>query len=282
MRSPQSTVEAGTPTLTWHEPSGDARAVLVIAPAMGTRQDYYAPFADYLASRGILVGTFDYRDSGFNQPANLAASVVTMRDWHHDLDAAIDAAAKRAPDVPRIVCGHSLGGQLLGVIRNRQSVDAMMTVASGTGYWRHNPRMFFRLLYLWFFAMPVYTRAFGYFPGRRFGKVGDLPKHIALAWSRWCRHPEYLLGDAAMREIAGYHEVSAPVLSFSFSDDTYIPKPAIEQLHGWFTGAQVTCRHLTPPEAGAKSVGHFGFFKLGHDHALWREAADWLLRQGRT
>ena len=30
-----------------------------------------------------------------------------------------------------------------------------MTVASGTGYWRHNPRMF-SLIYLWFFAMPVY------------------------------------------------------------------------------------------------------------------------------
>ena len=157
-----------------------------------------------------------------------------------------------------------------------------MTVASGTGYWRHNPRMFFQLLYLWFFAMPVLTRAFGYFPGRRVGMVGDLPKHIALDWSRWCRHPEYLMGDAAMRAIAGYEEVAAPILSFSFEDDAYIPKPAIEQLHRWFTGAAVTRRHLTPHEAGAKSVGHFGFFKLGSDHVLWREAADWLLQQRRT
>ncbi len=270
------------PRVTWFEPSGPARASLVIAPAMATRQDYYAPFAEFLASRGIRVATFDYRDAGFNQPSKLAGSDATMQRWLEDLDGAIELAAARSPGIPRLVCGHSLGGQLLGVIRNRLNVDALMTVASGSGYWRHNPRMFLKLLYLWFFAMPVYTRAFGYFPGRRFGKVGDLPKHIALDWSRWCRHPEYLMGDAEMRAIAGYDTVTAPILSFSFEDDVYIPKPAIEQLHGWFTGAHVTRRHLTPQEAGAKSVGHFGYFKLGAAHTLWHEAAEWLLQQGKT
>ena len=269
------------PPVTWYEPNESPRASLVIAPAMGTRQDYYAPFAEYLCSRGILLATFDYRDAGFSRPANLAESTATLHEWHANLDHALDAAAQRAPNAPRLVCGHSLGGQLLGVIRNRINVDAMMTVASGTGYWRHNPRMFFKLIYLWFFAMPVYTRAFGYFPGKRFGKVGDLPKQIALDWSRWCRHPEYLMGDEAIRAIAGYHEVQAPILSFSFEDDAYIPKPAVDQLHGWFNGARVTRRHMRPQEAGARSVGHFGFFKLGAGHALWNEAADWLLQQER-
>jgi predicted alpha/beta hydrolase len=276
------TTAGTTVTLTWFEPVGAVGATLVIVPAMGTRQDYYVPYAEYLASRGILVATFDYRDAGFNQPANLAKSTVTLREWLENIDNAIEAAAQRAPHVPHLVCGHSLGGQLLGVIRNRNRVDAMMTVASGTGYWRHNPRMFFQLLFLWFFAMPVFTRAFGYFPGRRIGLVGDLPKHVALAWARWCRHPEYLMGDAAMRAIAGYHEVQVPILSFSFEDDAYIPKPAIEQLHGWFAASRVTRRHMTPQEAGAKSVGHFGFFKLGADHALWQEAADWLLQQRKS
>jgi predicted alpha/beta hydrolase len=187
------------------------------------------------------------------------------------------AARDRADGAPLAILGHSLGGQLLGVLRHRTQVHAVLTVASGTGYWRHNPKWFLKLFYLWFFAMPVYTRLFGYFPGRKLGKVGDLPRAIALSWSSWCRHPQYLMGDQSMRQRAAYHEVTAPILSFSFADDRYIPKPAIEQLHGWFTRANVTRRHLTPAEANAKSIGHFGFFKLGRDHALWREASEWLL-----
>ena len=82
---------------------------------MGTRQDYYAPFAEYLCSRGILLATFDYRDAGFSRPANLAESTATLHEWHANLDHALDAVAQR--QTRRDSFAATVGGQLLGVIR---------------------------------------------------------------------------------------------------------------------------------------------------------------------
>ncbi|MBL8519064.1 MAG: alpha/beta hydrolase [Betaproteobacteria bacterium] len=267
---------------TWFTPAAPPRALLLIAPAMSVRQDFYAPFAEFLRDAGFEVGTFDYRDAGFGARQRPAESNVTLLDWRDDVDAMLGEAERRAAGRPVLYCGHSLGGQLLGLLNRHPSIRAALTVASGTGYWRHNPKMTLRLLYLWFFAMPVYTRAFGYFPGRRLGKVGDLPREIALSWAAWCRHPEYLMGDEAMRAQAAYAAVTAPILSVSFDDDTYVPQPAVEQLHGWFRNAPVDRRHMTPGSAGGKAVGHFGFFKLGRGHALWREAAHWLVAQSES
>ncbi|MBI3716790.1 MAG: alpha/beta fold hydrolase [Betaproteobacteria bacterium] len=263
----------------WFEPAGAARAVMVIAPAMGVRQDYYTAFAQYLSEHGILVVTFDYRYVGFNEPASLRGVPVTFDDWREDLDTMIEAAVARAPGLPLYVCGHSLGGQILGLLRNRRRIAGVLTVASGTGYWRHNPRRSLQLLYLWFFAMPLYSRLFGYFPGERLNKVGNLPREIALTWARWCRQPEYLMGDESVRRQAGYEDVRAPVLSFSFSDDTYIPRPAIEQLHGFYRNARIERHHISPADVGESRIGHFGFFKLGEPHALWRQSLQWLAAQ---
>jgi predicted alpha/beta hydrolase len=247
---------------------------------MGVRQDYYTAFAEYLASAGFLVATIDYTDMGFNEPPSMRGSAVTFANWQDDLDTLIEAAAAKAPGKPLLLCGHSLGGQLLGTLRHRQRVTAALTIASGTGYWGHNRPMMLKLLYLWYVAMPLATRLFGYFPGRRLGKVGNLPREIALTWSRWCRHPQYLMGDAAIRARAGFDDVSVPILSLSFADDDYIPKSAIEQLHGFYSRARVERRHLRPSEVGEKRIGHFGFFKLPPGHALWAECAVWLSAQG--
>ena len=45
-------------------PPGPAVGSVVIGGAMGVRQEYYAPFADWLSGQGWRVGTFDYRGSG--------------------------------------------------------------------------------------------------------------------------------------------------------------------------------------------------------------------------
>ena len=257
------------------------KASIVIAPAMGVRQDYYTGFAEFLASEGFQVATIDYTDMGFNEPQSLKQSTVTISDWCADLDALIATAYDKSPDLPIIICGHSLGGQLFGALNNRHLITAALTIACGTGYWGHNPRMRLKLLYLWYVAMPLYTRLFGYFPGRRLNKVGNLPRDIALTWASWCRDPLYLLGDDAIKQKSGFGDVSVPILSISFSDDDYIPKPAIDQLHGFYTNAKVERRHLQPSDVGERRIGHFGFFKLHEGHALWHQCATWLHQQSK-
>lgn len=263
---------------TWFD-SSKPHASIIIAPAMGVRQDYYTNFAAYLAAEGFQVATIDYTDMGFNTPTSLKHSNVTFDDWRNDLDALINAAYVKSPSLPIILCGHSLGGQLLGTLKNRHRVAAAMTIACGTGYWGHNPRMRLKLLYLWYVAMPLFTRLCGYFPGKKLNKVGNLPREIALTWSRWCRHPLYLLGDERVKQTSCFSDVAVPILSLSFSDDDYIPKPAIDQLHSFYTAASVERRHFRPNDLGEKRIGHFGFFKLHIGHPLWQQCASWLHMQ---
>src|SRR5262245_39541029 len=97
-------------------PAGAPRAAVLIAGAMGVRQDYYAPFAEWLAGQGYLVQTFDYRGMGESRPASARRSLrgfqADLFDWGRDYDTAIDSITGALPGLPLYVVGHSLGAQM--------------------------------------------------------------------------------------------------------------------------------------------------------------------------
>ena len=62
--------------------------------------------------------------------------------------------------------GHSLGGQAVPFV-DHSRLDRIVTVASGTGYWRLNPPAIrWRAPLLWLGIAPVASRVAGYYPGR--------------------------------------------------------------------------------------------------------------------
>ena len=256
-------------------PHGSCRANVLIAGAMGVRQDYYAPFAESLAAQGFAVTTFDYRGMGYSRVGSLRGFDVDIVKWaEQDVDAMVGAA--RVHDAPLLMVSHSLGGQILGLVPRRHEVDAMFTVASGTGYYKHNKSMPLQVRFLWYFAMPVYTRLFGYFPGKKLRKVGDLPRGVALQWTRWCKHPDYIVDEQGRPMRDGHANIRIPIFGLSFEDDEYITKVAIDQLHGFYRNAPVERRHIEPREIGVKRIGHFGFFAERFRANLWPLASDWL------
>jgi len=54
-----------------YESTGPAVGSVVIAAAMGVRQDFYTPFAQWLAAQGWRVLSFDYRGMGDSLPAGV-------------------------------------------------------------------------------------------------------------------------------------------------------------------------------------------------------------------
>ncbi|PZQ54496.1 MAG: alpha/beta hydrolase, partial [Variovorax paradoxus] len=66
-----------------HYPATAApRASVVIGGAMGVRQAFYAPFAQWLAAQGVAVWTFDYRGSGDSLgDAPLRGFDADLFDW---------------------------------------------------------------------------------------------------------------------------------------------------------------------------------------------------------
>jgi predicted alpha/beta hydrolase len=249
--------------------SGKPWAGLVIASAMGVRQEFYAPLAQYLSEHGIHVLTFDYRGTFASRTGSLRGFPCDVMTWAtQDLDAMLVEADAIATALPVLYVGHSLGGQLLGALPGNRRVRAAATVTAGSGWYRLNDRMPWRVRLLWFGLVPLLTPLFGYFPGRALRVVGDLPAGVAWQWRRWCLDPDYLLCEGA-GIAAGFARVAAPITAYSFEDDPFITRPAVDDLHRRYVNAAVGRRHLRPEDAGAGSVGHFGFFHERSRDTLW-------------
>jgi predicted alpha/beta hydrolase len=245
---------------------GQAWGTVLFANAMGVRQQFYAPFARFLAANGLHVVTFDYA---------VPHTDVTVTDWaRRDIAEMLVEARAIAPRLPLFYMGHSLGGQLVGVTPGNDAIAASLHITTGSGYYRFNHRRPMLVRVLWFVYMPLFTPLFGYFPGKMLRAVGDLPRGVTWQWRRWCLHPDYLLSEPGAHE--SYADFRAPILSYSFEDDDLNTRNGVDFIHSSYPN--VTRRHVHPREVGQARIGHFGFFNERCRQPLWTDALEWLRR----
>jgi predicted alpha/beta hydrolase len=254
-------------------PPGEVRGAVLVVPAMGCRQEFYAPLARWLAGEGFLTATFDYRGTGRSVRGPLRRLRADIFDWARlDCAAALEALRARAAGVPLSWIGHSLGGQILPLVPDRTALARVVTVACGSGYWRENAPGLKRVAWwVWYVAAPLGIAAAGYFPGRRLRKVGDLPAGVMWQWRRWCLHPDYAVGVEGEAVRRAFAEVRTPLVSLSFTDDEFMSARNTESLHGFYTGATRSMKRLSPADAGGARIGHFGFFREPMAEPLWRQ-----------
>jgi predicted alpha/beta hydrolase len=252
-------------------PHASIGAALVV-PAMGASQKYYADFAAWLAGRGFLVATFDYRGTGLSRRGSLSRFDADILDWARlDCAAVLESLSQLAPNRPLYWIGHSLGGQILPFVPNLGLVAKILTIATGNGYWRKFPlRLRASVWWLWYIIAPLSLRLFGYFPGKALRKVGDLPSGVMAQWRRWCLDPDYAAGAEGARARALYASVRAPIVSLSFTDDELMSAWSIESIHDLFVNAPRKMKRIAPADVGAARIGHFGFFRPAFEGSLWR------------
>jgi predicted alpha/beta hydrolase len=248
-----------------------ARGAALIVPAMGVPQGFYAPFASWLAEQGLHAATFDFRGMGRSRRGPLRDLDADILTWaEQDTSAALRALEARAPGLPVSWIGHSLGGQIVPFVQDRGAVAKIITVATGSGYWRENAAPLRRKIWLfWWVAVPLATPLFGYFPGRRLGMVGDLPRGVIQQWRQWCLDPEYAVGARGEATRALFSSVTTPITAFSFTDDEMMSAENTASIHGFYTGAPKVMRRLSPAEVGVPRIGHFGFFRPEMREPLW-------------
>ena len=257
-----------------YEPDSPDRGSVVIGGAMGVRQDYYAPFAQWLAGQGWRVTTIDYRGCGDSLPdtpdGTLRGYKADLFDWTRDYEAAIDHAHTALPGKPLYLLGHSLGAQLPGIITNQHKVSGLLSIAAGSGYWRENAPQLKRIVpYFWFFLVPLATRLCGYFPGKKLRKVGDLPAGVILQWRKWCLNPRYSVGAEGEAVRRGYANARFPVLALSVTDDELMTLRGTHSLMSLYENAQVEVQRIAPSDLSVRRSGHFGPFRREHEGLLW-------------
>ena len=267
--------DGGAVTLSgrYHAPIGAAKGAVLIAGAMGVKQDYYAEFAQWLAAQGYAALHFDYRGTGESLPAgrSLRGFEADLFDWTRDIDAAIEALLARHPEAPLYVVGHSLGAQLPGLLRQRDRIAGLVSVAAGSGYWRDNaPQLKRIVLYFWHVLVPVAVALAGYFPGRRIGKVGDLPRGVVLQWRRWCLHPRYHVGAEGEAVRERFAAARFPIVALSITDDELMTERGTRVLIDCYENAPRQLQRIAPADVGVQRIGHFGFFRRQFEPTLWR------------
>lgn len=267
-----STIDGAWVQAAFFQSKQEPKAAVLIVPAMGIRQDYYATFAKWLANQGYLVATFDYSGIGLSKSCDLRESQADIFYWAQvDCDAMIGAVQERAKRLPIYWLGHSLGGQILGLLPNWGRIAKAVTIATGSGYWMENaPSIKWKAWWLWFVVAPLATRVFGYFPGKRLRKVGDLPRGVMDQWCRWCRDPDYVVGAEGRAIRERFSEITIPIASFSFTDDAMMSARNVESMHQCYSSSPRVMKRISPQEIGVERIGHFGFFRPNVEDSLWR------------
>ena len=259
---------------TLYRPRASSGRGVLVMPATGVPQEYYAKFSDFLATRGFTVLTFDYRGIGKSLTGHVRQVSARMQDWALlDASAAFDYLQKESDKL--YVVGHSFGGQAIGLLPRSEKVAGAFMVGSQSGYWKNWPLL--GRAWLWpvtHVALPMVSQLRGYFPSSRLGFGEDLPKGVAIEWARWCRNPTYLVGDLGVAD--AYARFAAPLRAYAISDDPFAPAGAVQALLDLYPGSRSELKRVRPSDIGAERIGHFGFFRERFRDTLWRDAADWL------
>jgi predicted alpha/beta hydrolase len=259
--------------------AGNRRGVIVFNAATGFPQSFYFKLAQYAADRGHDALVYDYRGMGLSAPADLASETACMSDWGLlDMRAALDAGAERAQGLPVVTFGHSVGGQFLGLLTNHALARAHIQIATSVGYWRWENAPF-KFLAWWFWRVhgPLMLALKGYIPTGGGWAGLPLPRGVYEEWRRWCLREDHF-GPDLRTYLADncFAEIRAPLLTVGLTDDPIATRRTVEELNKFFPNAARESRWYSPADAGAKRIGHEGFFASRHRDTLWSPVFDWI------
>lgn len=253
-------------------------ASLLWLPALGVAARHYLPFAEALAERGIATFLHEWRGSG---SSTLRAN--RSCDWNYrtlltiDLPMSEAAVTENAPALPRVIGGHSLGGQLaccrLGL--SPDTASSLWLVASGAPYWRAFPpptRYWLPLAYR-FLAWLANQR--GALPGRRIGFGGEEARGVIGDWARTALSGRYAAHGLDVDLEAAMATATPAVRAIMFADDWLAPASSLHFLLSKMPQARAEVITLDAASLGARA-----------DHFVWmkrpEQAASVLSQEARS
>ncbi|XDD49951.1 alpha/beta fold hydrolase [Leptospira sp. WS92.C1] len=259
----------------------DDRSPLILFPAMGVPGKFYVKVAIQLAQTGNIVYVVDLRGSGDSGPLpsrknDFGYSDLIYKDW----PAIVQAIRSKHPNKKPILIGHSLGGQLSSIYSGMfpQETEGLILVATCTPFFKHFPFPYF-LLYAVFYCFSwIVSSLVGHFPGDRLKVMGRNAKRVMKDWSRVGITGMFRDSEGKSLESA-FASIACPVLSISFSDDTYAPKNPVEAILKKIGSADITRFYVDPKKEGVDFIGHLGWLK--HADVVTGKIGDWVLEKAK-
>lgn len=259
---------------TWHHPTGAVRGVAVVAPGVAVPARTMHGLADALAEAGWKALSFDFPSIGASDlhPKDVPGG---MAEWgSRDLDTALRVAAYEADELPVVLVGHSAGAWLVGLTEMADRVDAVLAIASMSGYWRNLKASARPQMLAGFYAvLPLANRLLGYVPGWMALKE-DAPGGALAQWARWCRRPGFFF-DAPEVELHA-DALEAPVRVLLPTDDEWATEAACRGVWERFPSADVEYVSVSPDDHGGRRIGHVGLLRDRFADTVWADSIAWL------
>ncbi|WP_298884769.1 alpha/beta fold hydrolase [uncultured Polaribacter sp.] len=244
--------------------------VLIIASATGVKQEYYQKFSTYLYENGVSVVTFDYNGIGRSLTKPIKELNNNAADWgKNDLESVFQYIIKKYPNSKKVILGHSIGGQLIGLAKSSTKFDKIILVAAQSGYWKFwkgidRIKMWFN----WHILFPTLLNLFGYLNSKKLSGMENLPKNVANQWRNWGKKPDYIQSDESI-VLKYYDKIELDISAFSIEDDDFAPQKAVEWMTSQYQNSKVKSINLNPADFKVKKIGHFGAFKDKFKTTIW-------------
>ncbi|OIQ45441.1 MAG: alpha/beta hydrolase [Roseobacter sp. MedPE-SW] len=251
---------------------------VVISAGTGFPRQFYHAIAQYMAERGAIVLTYDYRGIAGSCHEDLAQSEIEYADWgRYDMVAAVEQLSQAAPGLRITHLAHSVGGHFIGVMSNHQTIDRHAFISVGTGYFGgHQLKNWPLELYFWWGLGTYSLLRWGYIKPVGGWQGEALPPRVFKTWRKWSRGRRYFQVDYdGLLKPQHYADVTAPIRSWVFSDDPIATPRAAQDLLDCYPNAAKSLQVRTPADIGVRRIGHEGAFRAGRE-ALWAECWNWL------
>ena len=244
---------------------------VLICPATGITQHFYQAFAEWLATQGYDVLSFDFRGIGRSLHGPVSKSEASIVNWGQlDIPAAIDTLLCKTQAEQVILLGHSAGGQLLGIVPNYQKVAKVIAVSGSTGHvkgLKGKTKLLAPVMFNVIFPLARITKGYG--PTQAIGMGENLPKDVAKQWAQFCSKPGYVMNAMGKTVFEDYHaEIDCPITVLWSSDDEIATAANVKDLLRLYPNADTQMIELKPKSYNHKTIGHMLMFKKSHQN-LW-------------
>ncbi|GAB4127650.1 MAG: alpha/beta fold hydrolase [Raineya sp.] len=262
----------------WFEAKGFAKGVVCVNSAGGVHQNFYQKYAAFLSKNNFHTLTWDARGIGLSRPKRLRGFQASFEDWaEKDFRGILNFLKNKNLNLH--IVGHSIGGVYAGMLGYQEGISSMIAVASQAAYYKDWDKSIRNKLYFqWHILMPVLTKIFGYFPGKKLGLLEDIPAGIIKDWHERRKHPDLREQHKAKEKTPGYHLLKIPMWVVGIADDPIGTPQSMQRFLELFDNPNLKYTCITPSEIGVKKIGHFDFFRPQFEETLWQKTLLWLLK----
>jgi predicted alpha/beta hydrolase len=239
-----------------------AHAALLWLPALGVAAKHYIPFAEALAARGVAVFLHEWRGSGSSNRRAGRNCDWGYRELFADIAASEHASEAHSTGLPRILGGHSLGGQLAccSLALAPRRAGSLWLVASGAPYWPAYPPPTRWWLPFAYRFLPWLADRCGALPGRRVGFGGNEARGVIRDWSRTALSGRYAADGVDFDFERGFAAVDVEARAVVMAEDWLGPPGSLRFLLGKMPRVEARIDTLDAAAPGVRA-DHFGWLK---------------------